>query len=158
MAYQKMSFGWDHGKFVLLVQDYDDSLIARISMKPDEAALVAQRVATPEDQRVFVFEECEAAFESRSGRIEALLARYFQWVEQTFPEETVAEQTSHLQEEFLEMLSHPRKADEYADVLMLLLCVARGNGVDLLEAFRSKFEVNKGRQWEKTDRGYRHKQ
>lgn len=52
---QKMTYGWDHGKFVLLVQGNDDSLIARISMNPDEAGKVAAIITRPDDQRVFVY-------------------------------------------------------------------------------------------------------
>lgn len=55
MSDQKMTYGWDHGKFVLLVQGLDDSLLARVSMKPDEASKVAAIIARPEDQRVFVY-------------------------------------------------------------------------------------------------------
>lgn len=37
-----MTYGWCDGKFVLLVQEkVDGAIVARISMKPDEAALVA---------------------------------------------------------------------------------------------------------------------
>jgi hypothetical protein len=86
---------------------------------------------------------------------EGLQAEYLQWVATTFPDETTREQYVHLLEEIDEIGRTPLKAEEYADSLMLLLCVAHGNGVDILQAFREKFEINKGRNWIRTDRGYR---
>ncbi len=51
---------------------------------------------------------------------ENLHAEYLQWVSATFPDETVTEQFIHLKEEFAELEAEQTKADEYADVLMLL--------------------------------------
>lgn len=87
---------------------------------------------------------------------EQIHAEYLQWVAATFPGETVEEQLKHLREEFTELGNDLTVADEYADVFMLLSCIAANNGIDLLKAFRDKLEVNKARAWEKTDCGFRH--
>ena len=85
------------------------------------------------------------------------VTEYLQWVRATFPDETTDDQIKHLKEEFSElMISDFRDAGEFADVLMLLFCVAEGRGFDLAAAFEGKFAINKMRKWEKTERGYRH--
>jgi len=82
---------------------------------------------------------------------------YLRWVRETFPEETALEQWAHFLEEVAELDADLSDAEEYADVMMLLCCVAKANGVDILDAFRAKFEVNRQREWVKTERGFRHK-
>jgi hypothetical protein len=94
-------------------------------------------------------------YERRS--IETLRNDYIAWVRATFPDETPAEQMTHFLEECAELHAQPEKGDEYADVLMLLLCVAANNGIDLMEEFRKKLAVNKARKWERLAAGYRHK-
>lgn len=92
---------------------------------------------------------------------EELMYSYFSWVDRTFPDETPAEQLTHLREEVGELMDDiehgkQRVAGEFADVLMLLLCVARNEGVDILKAFAEKLEVNKARTWERGEAGFRH--
>ncbi len=87
---------------------------------------------------------------------EALHKEYLAWVRATFPDESVTDQITHLKEEVLELEEHPSDGGEYADVLMLLLCVADGHGIDILKEFQTKFSVNKSRTWHKTPAGYRH--
>lgn len=87
---------------------------------------------------------------------EQLIAKYLIWVKATFPDETVAEQLTHLREELEEVAAEPTKADEYADVLFLLFCVAQGNGINLLQAAHDKFEILQARSWKRTEKGYRH--
>lgn len=88
---------------------------------------------------------------------EPLHAEYLRWVKATFPTETVSEQMAHLDEEFDELISgNWDDPSEFADVLMLLCCVAHGQGIDIIQAFRDKFAINKERSWEKTERGFRH--
>lgn len=87
---------------------------------------------------------------------EGLHAEYMQWVKATFPDETPREQYVHLCEEFDELCDNLSDAAEYADVMMLLFCVAANNGVDIFKAFAEKFEINKARAWKLTERGMRH--
>ncbi len=90
------------------------------------------------------------------GGFEALHTEYLQWVKETFPSETPAEQFEHLREEVDELGKNMEDPDEYADVFMLLCCIAHGKGVNIVQAFRKKFEINKNRKWTKTERGFRH--
>lgn len=85
-----------------------------------------------------------------------LIPIYLEWVNKTFPGETVDAQFKHLWEEIAEFKLNPADPGEIADVLMLLVCVANGQGIDILEAFRAKFAINRNRKWAKTDRGWRH--
>lgn len=87
---------------------------------------------------------------------ETLRIEYLEWVKKTFPDETVGEQFDHLKEEMKELLDRPLDGSEYADVLMLMCCVADRMDIDIIEEFRSKLEENRKRTWEKTERGYRH--
>lgn len=91
-----------------------------------------------------------------SESFEYLHAEYLRWVKETFPDEATEDQWQHLKEEFEELLNARNDGSEYADVLMLLCCVAHGHGVDIFKAFRDKFSVNRARVWAKTVRGYRH--
>ncbi len=88
---------------------------------------------------------------------EAMHAEYLEWVTATFPDEATEDQWLHLAEEFEELKNARNDAGEYADVLMLLCCVARGHGINIFEAFAEKFAINKSRRWEKTEKGFRHK-
>lgn len=62
----------------------------------------------------------------------------------------------HLIEEVVELRDNMLDPHEYADVFMLLICVAAKNNVNVFQSFYEKFEINKQRQWEKTERGFRH--
>lgn len=84
-------------------------------------------------------------------------ADYLQWVKETFPGETFGDQFNHLIEEIEELRANPEDAGEYADVLMLLFCLADQVGIDIFQAFAHKFEINKNREWVFTEHGYRHK-
>lgn len=94
--------------------------------------------------------------EGRGESFEHLVSRYLEWVRITFPGETVHQQYRHLLEEFDELSMSPDSAPEYADVLMLLICVSNGKGIDLIQEFRDKFELNQKRTWQNTEKGFRH--
>lgn len=89
--------------------------------------------------------------------LETALVDYLRWVGRTFPDETVEEQMEHLIEEVKELRDNMLDPHEYADVFMLLICVAAKNGVNVFQAFYEKFEINKNRKWKKTAKGFRHK-
>ena len=102
------------------------------------------------------YAEAEKFFKGKRS-IEEVHREYLGWEEKTFPGETSEEQGNHLLEELTELvLTKWEEPGEYADVLMLLFALAKGNGVDIWKAFLEKFEVNKGRRWVKTERGWRH--
>lgn len=54
MAKQTMTYGWEQGRFILIVRDESDAVIAKISMNAVEAKKVYYQIARPYDQRVFV--------------------------------------------------------------------------------------------------------
>jgi NTP pyrophosphatase (non-canonical NTP hydrolase) len=91
-----------------------------------------------------------------------------EWGNITFTEATTASMCAHLKREVIELDDAARRlrtfapgydpvqrrkdlAEEAADCLMLLLHIAHRNSIDLEEAARQKFEVNKRRQWGKPD-------
>lgn len=60
----------------------------------------------------------------------------------------------HLKKEVEELIADPYHPEEYADCMLLLLDAWRlrgGNLETLLIAARSKFEINKARQWGEPD-------
>ncbi len=85
-------------------------------------------------------------------------------VERGFDDETIVEECLLLGEEVGELFKAIRKhktkigfdnhnseitqiEDEIADVLIMLVCVSNGAGIDIEKAFRNKEEVNKKREW-----------
>lgn len=86
-----------------------------------------------------------------------LINEYLGWVRETFPGETLESQVEHLKEEIDELAkSDFLDVDEMADVFGLMVCISCRGDVNLFDAFRRKFEINKARKWELTERGWRH--
>jgi hypothetical protein len=83
---------------------------------------------------------------------------YGDWCLEVFPDAGTQDWCDHLAEEVEEL----RKSDckdplEFGDVLLLLIDAARRNGISLLDAACEKFEINRGRDWERGEDGvYRH--
>jgi NTP pyrophosphatase (non-canonical NTP hydrolase) len=79
------------------------------------------------------------------------------WAEETFPEATRESVAHHLAEEVTELhdaaLAGEREAlpGEAADCLLLLLHLAEQEGFDLLDAARTKHDINRRREWGEPD-------
>lgn len=81
------------------------------------------------------------------------------WAEKTFPKSTELSVLKHMQEEFnelIEAINPEDKAEEAADVLLLLCHYCYKNKIDLSIAAKSKLATNKARKWETeiNDKGY----
>lgn len=77
-----------------------------------------------------------------------------QWSTATFGPRSPAGPAAHLVEEAGELAADPGSAEELADCLLLILDVARLNGLtpqELLDHAAAKLEINKGREWEEPD-------
>lgn len=78
------------------------------------------------------------------------------WANQAHPGRTAESTMLKLFEEIGEMISDPRDASEYADVIIMLLDIAWQNdikGSDLELAVRNKMEINRARKWRVTKLG-----
>lgn len=99
-----------------------------------------------------------------------LKARYLRWVNHTFPDETPAQQATHLAkelDEFFNSKSREEMVGELADVMMMLWCVTnrviwlkvnnRVSAEELKEAIEVKLKINMSRKWKRTSDGdYQH--
>lgn len=79
---------------------------------------------------------------------------------ETFPDAGPREHLLKLKEEADEAIAEPHKVDEYADCLLALFGAAFKAGIDnkeLLSAATRKFEIVRGRTWERMPDGtYQH--
>lgn len=82
---------------------------------------------------------------------EALAAEIGAWQDEQFPNASPESIAVHLLQEAREVLVAPTDAEEAADVLHLLVGLARVVGFDLVAATRAKFERNKLRKWGEPD-------
>ena len=86
-----------------------------------------------------------------SDSFEQLFKDIVEWQNQVFTQATSQSRVEHLYREARELKENPSDAAEMADVLFLLVGLAAGEGVNLLEAGRKKLEINKRRQWGQPD-------
>lgn len=76
------------------------------------------------------------------------------WQDATFPNGTIAGAIAHLEEEIKEF-AVSGSAEEAADCLLLLIACANKLGISLAAAVEAKMVINRGRQWDAGERGYR---
>lgn len=91
--------------------------------------------------------------------INELVLNTGKWAEETFPDSTELSVLKHMQEELNELgkaINPEDKAEEAADVLLLLCHYCYKNKIDLSMAAKSKLATNKSRNWETkmNDKGY----
>ena len=90
---------------------------------------------------------------------ERLFADIAAWSAATFPSNTARSTMAHLQREVEELCNEidfhfddkHSVGMEMADVAFLLIQLARVEEIDLLEAIRAKFAINKSRTWQPPD-------
>ncbi len=90
-----------------------------------------------------------------SDQLLELLQEATDWFEEHLPtphDELMAK----LREEFDEFLGDPHDDGEWADVVFLIFRFYLRQGKDPIAAIRAKFEVNKGREWERAPNGTWH--
>lgn len=110
-------------------------------------------------------------WECSTFTLDELYRRIAQWQNETFPEATPASASEHLRREALELWAcywddwepgrplipkvkrppHAERAEEAADVFMLLVKVCEADGIDLPAAVAKKLEKNKRRVWKAPD-------
>lgn len=82
-----------------------------------------------------------------------------QWQKQTFGQSNPLSKLAHLSEELQELhadflSNNPERRLEFADCFLLLFGCAAADGMtylDICNAIREKFEINKARKWGKPD-------
>lgn len=91
-------------------------------------------------------------------RLDQLQREQWEFAKATFPGETWEDVLHHLMHELESEVDHAQDdPEEYADCLLLLLCLASHRGIDLDKAVRAKFEKVKKRKWKVVPGlGYRH--
>lgn len=82
---------------------------------------------------------------------EELRGEAVMWANGNFPQATTASKATHLWREAGELLSNPADGEEMADVLLLLLHLADGEGIDVVAEAERKLAKNKTRTWGKPD-------
>lgn len=75
------------------------------------------------------------------------------WADGVLPNRTPQTALLKMFEEVGELVRNPASPGEYADILIMLIDLARMHGVDLLEAARAKMKVNRSREWMTTSMG-----
>lgn len=76
-----------------------------------------------------------------------------EWADQVLPNRTPQSAFLKLFEETGELIRNPDSPGEYADILIMLIDLARMHGVNLIRAAKEKMEVNRGRAWKVTVMG-----
>lgn len=85
------------------------------------------------------------------SEINELIKNTGSWAEKTFPKSTELSVLKHMQEEFnelVEAINPEDKAEEAADVLLLLFHYCHKNNINLSKAANEKLSINKSRNWE----------
>jgi NTP pyrophosphatase (non-canonical NTP hydrolase) len=73
------------------------------------------------------------------------------WANGNFPQATTRSKAEHLRREVAELVETPSDGEEMADVLLLLLHLADGEGIDVITEAAKKLAKNKRRVWGKPD-------
>jgi len=73
------------------------------------------------------------------------------WQDKTFPDANPTSIFFHMVEEFSELQKDKTDASEMADIFILLVGLAHNSGVDLIQAVKGKFDINKKRTWGEPD-------
>ena len=81
------------------------------------------------------------------GGLDATVAAITRWQRETFPDVPVTDIVAHLLEEVHELVAKPNDPLEIADVVMLAVCLADRQGVDLNQALQDKLKINQSRTW-----------
>jgi hypothetical protein len=76
------------------------------------------------------------------------------WQDATFPNGTLAGAMAHFEEEVKEFTA-TGNAEEAADCLLLLIACANKLGFRLSDAIDAKMVINRKREWDAGERGYR---
>tara|TARA_R110000744_G_scaffold159562_1_gene275680 strand:+ start:219 stop:521 length:303 start_codon:yes stop_codon:yes gene_type:complete len=79
----------------------------------------------------------------------------WEWAKNTFPNSKTDNHLNHLLKEIEELRADPKDLLEYADCFIILLHVAKQNGVtvDLIQdAVKIKMDINKKRNWTQPDK------
>lgn len=122
-------------------------------------AAVALRMTAPvDDDFPLMMHSFDKAIESathfigtEADNINELIEDTGSWAEKTLPKSTELSVLKHMQEEFgelIEAIDPEDKAEEAADILLLLCHYCYKNKINLAEAVHSKLELNKTREWE----------
>lgn len=99
------------------------------------------------------------AWKAAAGEIELLSNGIVEWADKVFPDRTPSSAFLKFFREIGELIDDPTKADEYADICIMLFDLAKMHGVDLAAAIRDKMKVNRGRTWAKGAFGtYQHEE
>jgi len=86
--------------------------------------------------------------ESSNSTLRELQSEVVSWANGLMPDRTPEEAFRKLMEEEIEeMKKAPTDAMEYADAVIILLDLAYLLGIDIVEAVRSKMEINRNRKW-----------
>lgn len=86
--------------------------------------------------------------------LQALQNEISSWSEENFPNSTIESLTSHLIEEAQDLHKDAFNAMNLADILILLLVIAKKgeyNTHELLQAAFTKHQINKSRIWQEPD-------
>lgn len=75
------------------------------------------------------------------------------WADGVLPNRSPQTALLKMFEEVGELVRSPSSPGEYADILIMLIDLARMHGIDLLEATRTKMKINRGREWAVTSMG-----
>jgi NTP pyrophosphatase (non-canonical NTP hydrolase) len=70
------------------------------------------------------------------------------WLAGVYPDRSQQDVLIKFLEEVAELFKNPNDSEEIADLLILLLDLARFAGVDLLTAGYEKLAINRSRQWQ----------
>jgi hypothetical protein len=73
------------------------------------------------------------------------------WADLNFPQATHASKAEHLRREAAELAANPTDEEEMADVLLLLIHLARGTNTNLINVAYQKLRKNQNRSWGKPD-------
>ncbi len=88
------------------------------------------------------------AYNKRAGAdIKQLQDRICEWADKNFPNRTTADVLLKAYEEIGEYARNPKSESEFGDIMILLLDVARMNGIDITRAISEKMDVNEKREW-----------
>jgi len=83
----------------------------------------------------------------KSADIHQLQDWICEWADQQFPNRTTANVLFKLYEEIGEYARDPSSELEFADIMILLLDVARANKINIRKAIETKMTINEGRAW-----------
>jgi NTP pyrophosphatase (non-canonical NTP hydrolase) len=97
-----------------------------------------------------------ALLNNNIGSLSVMQQATVEWANSAFPNRSAGSAFLKMFEELGELVKKPRSAEEYADVLIMLLDLAHMHGLDyeaLYRALIAKLEINYQRTWLQTGTG-----